>query len=145
VLLGEFRHSLDSKGRVFLPAKWRKELGELVILTKGLDACLFLLSPTEFGELSVRFDARPFEDEDSRAYSRVFFGQASEEPVDAQGRITIPAPLRAQAHLSKEIVLSGVSRRAEIWDRELYDAYQAEKQGQYEEIARKALSKGGTP
>lgn len=137
VLLGEFRHSLDSKGRVFLPARWREELGEVVVITQGLDRCLFLLARPRFEELAERFDRLSLESPDARAYSRIFFSKASEESVDGQGRITIPANLRAQAGLEKELVLAGVSRRAEVWDRAHYDAYQGNVQEQYEEIAAK--------
>jgi len=135
VLLGEFRHSLDAKGRVFLPARWREELGDVVVITQGLDRCLFLMSRPRFEEFAQRFDELPVERKDARAYSRIFFSKASEEQVDTQGRITIPANLRDLATLGKELVLSGVSRRAEIWDRTLYESYQGNVVERYEEIA----------
>ena len=135
MLLGEFRHSLDAKGRVFLPARWREELGDVVVITQGLDRCLFLMSRPRFEEFAQRFDELPVERKDARAYSRIFFSKASEEQVDTQGRITIPANLRDLATLGKELVLSGVSRRAEIWDRTLYESYQGNVVERYEEIA----------
>ena len=135
MLLGEFRHSLDAKGRVFLPARWREELGDIVVITQGLDRCLFLMSRPRFEEFAHRFDELPVERKDARAYSRIFFSKASEEQVDTQGRITIPANLRELATLGKELVLSGVSRRAEIWDRSLYESYQGNVVDRYEEIA----------
>ncbi len=135
MLLGEFRHSLDAKGRVFLPSRWREELGDVVVITQGLDQCLFLMGKARFEEFARRFDELPVERKDARAYSRIFFAKASEEQVDAQGRITIPANLRELAGLGKELVLSGVSRRAEIWDRTRYDTYQGNVVERYEEIA----------
>ena len=94
MLLGEFRHSLDAKGRVFLPSRWREELGDTVVITQGLDRCLFLMGKQRFEDWAQRFDDLPVERKDARAYSRIFFAKASEEQVDGQGRITIPASLR---------------------------------------------------
>ena len=107
----------------------------MVVITQGLDRCLFLMSRPRFEEFAQRFDELPVERKDARAYSRIFFSKASEEQVDTQGRITIPANLRDLATLGKELVLSGVSRRAEIWDRTLYESYQGNVVDRYEEIA----------
>lgn len=139
VLLGEFRHALDAKGRVFLPARWRDELGEKVVLTLGLDRCLYLMTTESFGEMAERFQRWQLEDETARQYSRLFFAKASEESVDSQGRITIPVPLREAANLGKELVLTGAGHRAEVWDRSRYDAYSGEAQERYEELARGLL------
>lgn len=136
MLLGEFRHSLDAKGRVFLPARWREELGVTVVVTLGLDKCLYLMAAPAFAELAQRFDGLALEDPAARKYMRVFFSQASEETVDGQGRVSIPPHLRTVAGLDKELVLAGASKRAEIWDRSAYDAYQVEAQEQYEDIAK---------
>ena len=139
MLLGEFRHSLDSKNRVFLPAKWREELGDRVFITRGLDKCLYLMAQPEFEEMRRKIDERALEDPGARAYSRVFFAKASEEQVDAQGRITIPANLKLAAGLDKEVVLAGTSTRGEIWDRAGFDAYQEEAMAKYEELAQGLL------
>ncbi|MGH2719917.1 MAG: division/cell wall cluster transcriptional repressor MraZ [Actinomycetota bacterium] len=136
MLLGEFRHTLDAKGRVFLPARWREELGEKVVLTLGLDGCLYLMTTESFKEMAERFQRWPHEDERARRYTRLFFAKASEETVDAQGRITIPAPLRQAAGLGKELVLTGAADRAEVWDRSSYDSYSGEAQERYEELAK---------
>ncbi|GAC1375132.1 MAG: division/cell wall cluster transcriptional repressor MraZ [Actinomycetota bacterium] len=139
MLLGEFRHSLDTKGRVFLPARWREELGESVVITLGLDRCLYLMAKPAFSELAGRLDGLALEDPAARAYVRVLFAKASEESVDGQGRISIPAHLREVAGLGRELVLAGASRRAEIWDRSVFDTYQGEAQERYEEIAKTLL------
>lgn len=139
MLLGEFRHALDTKGRVFLPARWREELGEKVVLTLGLDRCLYLMTKESFSEMAEHFERWQLEHEDARRYQRLFFAKASEESVDSQGRITIPPPLREVAGLTKELVLAGASKRAEVWDRTRWDAYSGEAQERYEEIARGLL------
>lgn len=139
MLLGEFRHSLDVKGRVFLPARWRETLGSDVVITRGLDGCLYLMARSEFDTLATRLGQLQLENPNARAYARLFFAKASEETVDAQGRITIPGHLREGAGLTKDVVLTGASQRAEIWDRSRYDTYFGEVEGQYEEIARQLL------
>ena len=139
MLLGEFRHALDAKGRVFLPARWREELGEKVFLTLGLERCLYLMTKESFSEMAERFQRWQLEDENARRYTRLFFAKASEESVDSQGRITIPPPLREAAGLTKEMVLSGAANRAEVWDRSRYDSYSGEAQERYEELARGLL------
>lgn len=136
-MLGEFRHTLDLKGRIFLPARWREELGEVVILTKGLDRCLYVMPKAQFAELSERLAALPVNRRDNRDYSRILFSGASEEAVDRQGRVIIPAHLREYAGLDKEAVLAGVAARAEIWDRASWLEYQSQVQERYEDIAEK--------
>lgn len=137
VLLGEFRHSIDAKNRVFLPAKWRDELGETVFVTLGLDHCLYLMTRSEFEERVRELNAQPLTSPEARAYSRVFFAKASEETVDGQGRITIPAHLKQAVGLDKEVVLAGSPRRAEIWDRVAFDRYQDRAMAEYERNAER--------
>ncbi|MGH2706573.1 MAG: division/cell wall cluster transcriptional repressor MraZ [Actinomycetota bacterium] len=137
MLLGEFRHSLDAKGRLFLPARWRDELGEGVVVSKGLDRCLDLMPGPRFAEMAEQLSELSVNRRDNRDYSRILFSGASEEAVDRQGRITLPPALREFAGLEKEVVLAGVSRRAEIWDRATWETYQQRVQPQYEEIAEK--------
>ena len=135
MLLGEFRHALDPKGRIILPARWREELGLNVVVTLGLDQCLYLMAAPAFAELAQRFDGLALESPQARKYMRVFFSQASEQAVDGQGRVMIPPNLRAVASLDRDVVLAGASKRAEIWDRSRYEAYQQDAQAQYEDIA----------
>jgi MraZ protein len=137
VLLGEFRHSIDAKNRVFLPAKWREEFGEKVFITVGLDRCLYLMPSAEWEERRAQLDALPLEDPQARSYVRLIFSKASEETVDGQGRITIPPSLKQAAGLEKEVVLAGSSRRAEIWDRATFDAYQDRAMAEYEQNAQR--------
>lgn len=135
MLLGEFQHSLDAKGRVFLPARWREELGSTVVVAKGLEGCLSIMSPEVFEQQATRLDELPFERRTNRSYSRLLFSGSSEESVDKQGRVTIPAPLRDYAELQKDVVLVGVSRRAEVWSKQAWERYRGAAQEQFEQIA----------
>lgn len=133
MLLGEFRHTLDAKGRVFVPAKWREELAQGVVVARGLDGCLYVLATSRFTELADRLAALPLEKGVNRAYARQLFGAASEERMDGQGRITIPPSLREHAGLTKDVVVVGVSDRGEIWDRARWEEYQSATN--YESVA----------
>ncbi|MGH2767872.1 MAG: division/cell wall cluster transcriptional repressor MraZ [Candidatus Methylomirabilales bacterium] len=122
MLTGEFRHSLDAKGRVFLPARWREELGVSVWVTRGMEASLFLMSPPRFEQWSGNVLDLSLDKQLHRAYRRALFSAASEEPVDRQGRITIPERLRSLAGLRRGLVLAGSGDVAEIWDEEAWDS-----------------------
>lgn len=135
MLLGEFRHSLDAKGRVFLPARWREELAGGVVVTKGMERCLWILPRTRFEELAEQLHTLTVTRKRNRDYERILFSGASEEEIDRQGRITIPPSLREYAALGREVVLAGVRRRAEIWDRAAWNEYRPSLEAQYEQIA----------
>lgn len=135
MLLGEFRHSLDAKGRVFLPSRWREELTGGVVVTKGLERCLWVLTPTRFEELAEQLHTLSSTRKRNRDYERILFGGATEEEIDRQGRITIPPSLREYAGLSREVVVTGVRIRAEIWDRAAWATYRGDLEAQYEAIA----------
>lgn len=123
VLTGEYRHNLDEKGRLFVPARLREELGETFILTRGLDNCLFGFSLPTWNELQKRLDQLPMNKAASRAFTRLLFSGASECTADRQGRILIPTVLRQFAGLTRETVVLGVSQRLEIWDAQRWDEY----------------------
>ncbi len=116
MLMGEYQHSVDAKGRLFMPAKLREELGESFILTLGLDNCLFVFSQAEFAILKSKLDAISIANRDARQFARFFFAGACECEVDKQGRILIPAKLRGYAGLEKDATIVGVSNRVEIWN-----------------------------
>lgn len=137
MLLGEFQHSLDDKGRVFIPARWRQELGQNVVLTIGLDRCIYLMTPERFAEKLEKLESRPDEDQDSRDYLRPMTALASEETIDKQGRMNIPSNLREYAGLAKDVVIIGVSRRGEIWSPKKWTDYRDRVGGAYEAIAGK--------
>lgn len=134
---GEYQHTIDPKGRVIVPSRFRENLGEKFILTKGLDGCLFAYSPEEWTSLETKLRALPFTDKDVRAFIRFFFAGATECEVDKQGRILVPANLREYAKLDKDIVIIGVSTRVEIWDKEIWDKYNSDDNVSADEMEKK--------
>jgi MraZ protein len=124
MLLGEFLHTLDSKGRIFLPAKWRDELAGEVVVTKGHERCLYVMTKERFEMRRTQLDQLSANRKIHRDHNRIFFSSGSEEAVDKSGRMSIPGSLRQYAGLEKEVVLLGVSDRAEVWDRSVWSEYQ---------------------
>ncbi len=114
MLIGEYQHNIDAKGRVIVPARFREDLGEHFYITKGLDGCLFVLSPEEWTRLQEKVKAMPISK--ARGLQRFFFSGAAEVEPDKQGRILIPQVLRDHAQLTKDVTFIGTSSRAEIWD-----------------------------
>ena len=119
VLIGEFQHNIDDKGRVFIPARLREDLGEHFIITKGLDGCLSAYSQTEWKVLEIHIRSLPMSK--SRALKRFFFASANEVVADKQGRIVIPANLREYAGLNRDAMIIGASSHIEIWDKKSWD------------------------
>ena len=123
MLLGEYRHNLDAKGRVSVPSKFRCDLGQSFVVTKGLDNCLYLYSKDEWKKFEDKLKNLPITSQEARSFVRFFFAGASECEVDKQGRINIPQNLREYAKIQKDVVIVGVSTRAEIWNSENWDKY----------------------
>lgn len=140
VFIGEFRHSLDSKGRIIVPARFREELDGKVILTRGLDTCLFGFPEGEWRNQEQKLTTLPMTMADGRAFSRLFFSGASECELDRQGRALIPPHLRQYARIERDVVVIGVSSRFEIWAAELWEEYLLQVSGSYETIAEKLVS-----
>ncbi len=134
---GEYQHTVDSKGRAIIPAKYREGLGEKFILTKGLDNCLFAYSSEEWCNLESKLKSLPFTDKDVRAFVRFFFSGAAECETDKQGRILIPQNLREYAALDKDIYIIGVSTRVEIWDKHKWESYNGDDNISADKIAEK--------
>ncbi len=116
---GTFRHNIDAKGRLFVPAKLREELGERFYVTKGLDNCLFVYPEAGWGEIEEKLKNLPLSR--ARRMQRMFFANAEYCTLDAQGRIVVPMALREHASLEKEVAIIGVGSRAEIWNAERWD------------------------
>ena len=118
MLIGKYAHSLDAKGRVSFPAKMREDMGDHVILTQGWERCLFVYSLEEWARLDEKIKALPM----SKAgnLQRFLFASAVDVELDKQGRLLIPQDLRDYAGLTKDVTITGVSVRAEIWDRETW-------------------------
>lgn len=122
MFIGEYNHTIDAKGRLIVPAKYRDNLGEHFFVTKGFDDCLFVYGDEDFTILQDKIRALPLSNKESRAISRFFLGSAQESEFDKQGRILISAPLREHAGLEKDVVLVGVGNHIEIWSKDRYDA-----------------------
>jgi len=123
-MTGQYQHSIDTKGRLFIPAKLREELGDTFYVTMGVDGCLSVYSDESWGRFTEKFESLPFTK--TRAMRPLFANAAKCEP-DAQGRILLPAKLREYANLKKDVVVIGVSNRAEIWNADAWTALEAEE------------------
>lgn len=139
MFMGEFQHQLDAKGRMIVPAKFRKELTEHFVITRGLDKCLFGYTLTEWAAIEEKLKALPLTRRDARKFMRMFFSGAVEVEMDKQGRINIPKHLMEYAGLSKEATVIGVSSRIEIWDRKLWSDFYEETEEEFETIAEELI------
>ena len=135
MLIGEFEHSLDAKGRLIMPAKLRESIGDTFVVTKGLDGCLFAFSITEWTNFEEKLKSLPLSNKNSREFVRFFLSGATECEIDKQGRFLIPNNLREAAGLVKETVIIGVGTRIEIWDKEKWTEYNNENMSVADEIA----------
>lgn len=119
MLVGEFQHNIDAKGRVIMPAKFRDELGEKFVITKGLDKCLFVFSEDEWEKLDQKLSEQSLSK--GRKIQRFFYGSMTECELDKQGRVLIPQSLRAYSEINKDVVIVGLAKRAEIWSKDEWD------------------------
>ena len=122
MFMGEYNHTVDAKGRLSVPSKFREQLGEEFVVTKGLDGCLFVYENTEWKALEEKLHALPLTNANARKFSRFFLAGATTCEVDKQGRILLPAVLREFAKIDKDAVLVGVGSRIEIWSRDVWNA-----------------------
>ena len=118
MFMGEYNHTVDGKGRLIVPSKFRESLGDEFVVTKGLDGCLFVYSNEEWANIEEKFRNVPLTTKDARKFSRFFFAGAATCEVDKQGRILLPAVLREYADIQKDIVSVGVLNRIEIWSKQ---------------------------
>lgn len=139
MFMGEFQHNIDIKGRMIVPAKFRDELGDQFVVTRGLDKCLFVYPMHEWEEVEEKLKKLPLTKKDARAFTRFFFSGAVECEVDKQGRINIPSTLRNYAVLEKECVVIGVSNRVELWSKEIWEEYFTESEDSFAEIAENLM------
>lgn len=142
MLIGEFEHSIDTKGRLVLPAKIKDDLGKEFIVTKGLDGCLFGYSLTEWNKFEEKLKTLPLTNKITRDFVRFFLSGAVEEETDKQGRFLLPANLREYASLTKDAVIIGVGTRIEIWDKKKWDEYNSEENLSVDSIAEKMTELG---
>ncbi|MBP6926663.1 MAG: division/cell wall cluster transcriptional repressor MraZ [Candidatus Pacebacteria bacterium] len=116
MLIGEYTHTLDDKNRLSLPSKFRKVMGKTVVVTPGLDGCLFLFTEAEWRKISGKLSEASLLTADNRSFNRYMFGGATDTPVDTAGRILVPEFLKDRAKLAEKVVLVGVQSRVEIWN-----------------------------
>lgn len=142
MFLGEYQHSLDSKGRITIPSKFREQLSDHFVATKGLENCIFLYSMEEWRNIEEKLRSLPLTRTDARSFVRFFFSGASELEVDKQGRTVLPANLREYAGIDRDVVIIGVGTRAEIWSGDKWEEYNQDKAGHYEQLAESLVDLG---
>lgn len=133
--MGEYHHSLDEKGRLIIPAKFREGLGSSFVVTRGLEGCLFLYSQMNFQKVMTQLNTLPFTKKDARNFSRFFLSGAIQSEFDKQGRISITPSLKDYAGLIKDCVIIGVGERLEIWSEEAWQKFFKENQADFSDIA----------
>ncbi|GMK40134.1 division/cell wall cluster transcriptional repressor MraZ [Paenibacillus sp. PR3] len=139
MFMGEHQHSIDDKGRLTIPSKFREALGDTFIVTRGLDNCLFIYPMSEWSVLEQKLKALPLMKSDARAFTRFFFSGATECELDKQGRVNLPKHLCEYAKLDKECMVLGVSSRVEIWSKETWAGYYEQSEQAFNEIAEKLV------
>ena len=134
MLTGEFNHSIDAKGRLIIPSKFRDILGEDFVITKGLDGCLFLYPNNEWKIFENKLKGLPLANKNVRMFQRHFLGSATDGGLDKQGRVLLSSALRTYADLEKDVVLVGMLERVEIWDKAKWDANNIEIEENMDDI-----------
>ncbi len=125
MFMGEYNHTIDAKGRLIVPSKFRETLGDTFVVTKGLDGCLFVYDNEEWSIFEEKLKSLPITNKEARQFVRFFLAGAAEVEVDKQGRILVPNVLREFAELNKDVVLIGVASRIEIWSKERFNGMAA--------------------
>ena len=136
MLIGEYSHSLDVKGRLIMPAKLREDMGENFIITTGLDGCLFGFSMSEWQKFEDKLKTLPITNKNARNFVRFFLSGATECELDKQGRFLIASKLRAVAALDKDVAIIGAGTRIEIWNKEKWEEHNSEENLSIEEIEK---------
>ncbi len=137
MLIGEYKHILDPKKRLSLPSKWRKELGKRLVITRGLDNCLFVYPLKEWQRISEKISQLPLGQADTRGFNRFFLSGAVEAEVDSVGRILVPDFLKEFAKLDSKVVLAGIHDRVEIWDENKWSEYTRRIEAEADALAEK--------
>lgn len=135
MFIGEYHHTIDNKGRLSVPKKFRADLDKGLFITKGLDGCLFIYTTTEWGRMSEKLNSLPLTNKNAREFKRHMTSGAMDLEIDGQGRVMLPEYLRTFAGLTKNVVVAGVAERIEIWDEETWNKHVEEISSKTEEIA----------
>lgn len=144
MLMGEFHHTIDEKGRIIIPSKFREELGNNFIITRGLEECLFIYSMENWNKITSKLNSLPFTKRDARSFTRFFLSGATAAEFDKQGRINITSPLVSYAELKKECVIIGVGDRLEIWSSEKWNDFYEENKENLSNIAENIFDSNWT-
>ena len=142
MFMGEYSHTIDTKGRLIIPSKFREELGETFVVTKGLDGCLFVFSDEEWKAFEIKLKSLPLTNKNARQFARFFVAGATPCELDEQGRILLPATLREFAGLEKDVVLTGMLNRIEIWSKEKWNENNSLDDVAMDEIAEQMTDLG---
>lgn len=142
MLLGEFQHNLDQKGRVAVPSKFRGNFADGAVVTRGLDKCLFVFGIKEWQALAEKLMSLPLAQANSRAFARLMLAGAVDVNIDSQGRVLIPDYLRKYAELGKEVIVAGLYNRVEIWNEKKWKEYKEKTEEASEDIAEKLSELG---
>jgi MraZ protein len=137
MLIGEYKHTLDPKKRLSLPSKWRRELGKKLVVTRGLDNCLFVYPTAEWKQITEKVGKLPLGQADTRSFNRFFLSDAVEVEVDSVGRILVPDFLKDFAKLGNKVVLAGIHDRIEIWDEKKWESYKRSIEKEADQLAEK--------
>lgn len=138
MFIGEYQHSMDSKGRVIMPSKFRENLGSTFYVTKGMENCLFIFDNEEWEELATRINSmNQLSRKEARGFARLFYAGASNIEPDKQGRILLPQNLREYANIDKEVYIIGVAKRIEIWSKENWENYNDDDFLNYDTLTEK--------
>ncbi len=135
MFIGEYNHTVDSKGRLSIPSKFRRELKEGVVITRGLDSCLFLYPKSEWKKLATKLSQLSISQANNRAFTRLMLAGAWDVSLDKQGRVVVPDYLRKYALLNKKTVIAGLFNRLEIWDVDKWNKYKEGTEKSSNEIA----------
>ena len=136
MFIGEYHHKVDEKGRLAVPTKFRERLSRGAVVTKGLDGCLFLYPIEEWEKLADKISSLPMSQANTRSFARLMLAGAMDVSLDKQGRVILPDYLRQYATIAKEVVISGLYNRLEIWNQDAWDKYKTEMESQSEEVAQ---------
>jgi len=142
MFIGEYHHTVDDKGRMAVPVKFRAALAEGAVVTRGLDRSLFLYPKTEWQTLAEKLAALPMGQADTRAFARLMLAGAMEVELDKSGRVNVPEYLRSYAGLKKQVVVAGLYNRLELWDEDAWNAYAAKTESEGNDIAERLTDLG---
>ena len=142
MLMGEYHHNIDEKNRLVIPSKFRFELGEKFIVTRGLDKCLFVYSEEEWNKIVAKLKTLPFTQRDARNFTRFFLSGAAICELDRSGRVSITSPLVEYAGITRDCVIIGANDRIEIWAKEEWDSFISTNEEHFADIAENLFAAG---